>query len=419
MTACILPTANATMTATAGMAALVRGESVLPTGFAATPDRWLYSADSTQPKKEKPKRSKNRSLFVLEVRVSRLLAGQSIYEDVPPVRPPWAIRISGGMLMNRPIIALAFLASLLLLPTSSIASQAGTLGSDQAVRCNPPYADCDGRANNGCETNTQTDVNNCGACGTRCSLPNATNSCVNSTCQVSACSAGYRDCDGNPANGCETNVQTNVNNCGACGTVCSFPNATSACVNSNCRLSACSAGYGDCDANAANGCETNVQSDVNNCGACGTRCSLPNATSACVNSSCQVSACSAGSSDCDANPANGCEIRIQTDPHNCGVCGRECQFPNATTGCAMGNCTIAACSAGYNDCDNIPMNGCEIRIQTDPRNCGACGRVCQLPNATTTCANGSCAIASCSAGYLDCNGMPNDGCETHANSCSP
>jgi hypothetical protein len=315
MTACILPTANATMTATAGMAALVRGESVLPTGFAATPDRWLYSADSTQPKKEKPKRSKNRSLFVLEVRVSRLLAGQSIYEDVPPVRPPWAIRISGGMLMNRPIIALAFLASLLLLPTSSIASQAGTLGSDQAVRCNPPYADCDGRANNGCETNTQTDVNNCGACGTRCSLPNA--------------------------------------------------------------------------------------------------------TSACVNSSCQVSACSAGSSDCDANPANGCEIRIQTDPHNCGVCGRECQFPNATTGCAMGNCTIAACSAGYNDCDNIPMNGCEIRIQTDPRNCGACGRVCQLPNATTTCANGSCAIASCSAGYLDCNGMPNDGCETHANSCSP
>jgi hypothetical protein len=110
MTACILPTANATMTATAGMAALVRGESVLPTGFAATPDRWLYSADSTQPKKEKPKRSKNRSLFVLEVRVSRLLAGQSIYEDVPPVRPP----------------------------------------------CSAGYLDCNGMPNDGCETHANS-----------------------------------------------------------------------------------------------------------------------------------------------------------------------------------------------------------------------------------------------------------------------
>jgi hypothetical protein len=210
--------------------------------------------------------------------------------------------------MNRPIIALAVLASLLLLPTSSMA------GSPERRPCPIGYADCDGRPNNGCEVNIQTDVNNCGACGTVCSFPNATSACVNSTCQVSACSDGYGDCDANPANGCETNVQSNVSNCGACGRVCSLPNATSACENSSCRVSACSATY----------------------------------------------------SDCDGDPANGCESDIRNDPRNCGECGRVCQLPNAITGCLMGSCTIAACSAGYQDCNGMPQDGCEVRANSCP-----------------------------------------------------
>lgn len=35
--------------------------------------------------------------------------------------------------------------------------------------CMIGYSDCDGRANNGCETDSDNDVQNCGACGHRCS----------------------------------------------------------------------------------------------------------------------------------------------------------------------------------------------------------------------------------------------------------
>ena len=36
-----------------------------------------------------------------------------------------------------------------------------------------------------------------------------------------SCDPGYADCDGNPANGCETNLDTDTGNCGSCGTACS------------------------------------------------------------------------------------------------------------------------------------------------------------------------------------------------------
>ena len=132
------------------------------------------------------------------------------------------------------------------------------------------------------------------------------------------------------------------------------------------RAMKCPAGYADCDRTQSNKCETNIQTNANNCGACGKVCSLPNATSACVNGSCQVSACSGGHSDCDGNSANGCESNIQNDVSNCGACGRVCAFPHATAGCMNGNCTIAGCSAGYLDCNGMPQDGCEIRGSSCP-----------------------------------------------------
>ena len=67
----------------------------------------------------------------------------------------------------------------------------------------------------------QTDINNCGACGTVCSAgPNSIPACTAGQCQIAACSPGFANCDGIAANGCETNLNT-VANCGSCGHACS------------------------------------------------------------------------------------------------------------------------------------------------------------------------------------------------------
>src|SRR5262249_32571394 len=112
---------------------------------------------------------------------------------------------------------------------------------------------------------------NCGACGHVCVAANGTPTCNGGTCGISSCSAGFANCDGNPANGCETNTTTDVNNCGSCGQVCSPLNDTPACVNGVCA-SVCNAGFANCNGNPANGCETNITTDVNNCGSCGHIC---------------------------------------------------------------------------------------------------------------------------------------------------
>jgi Cys-rich repeat protein len=52
----------------------------------------------------------------------------------------------------------------------------------------------------------QKDANHCGACGTACTAAtNAQAACTSGACTV-ACTPGWADCDGNPANGCEWNV---------------------------------------------------------------------------------------------------------------------------------------------------------------------------------------------------------------------
>jgi hypothetical protein len=92
--------------------------------------------------------------------------------------------------------------------------------------------------------------------GVGCSIPNGVGSCVFGLCTVSFCNAGFSDCDGIEANGCETNINTSVNNCGQCGDPCVLPNANAACVAGQCTIAACLPGFFDCDGNAGNGCET-------------------------------------------------------------------------------------------------------------------------------------------------------------------
>jgi hypothetical protein len=69
---------------------------------------------------------------------------------------------------------------------------------------------------------TQTDENNCGACGVMCT---GGNQCTGGAC---GCPPGLKSC----GNQC-TNTDVDRNNCGACGTVCANGQA--------CLSGACSA----------------------------------------------------------------------------------------------------------------------------------------------------------------------------------
>src|SRR5207248_2179465 len=73
-------------------------------------------------------------------------------------------------------------------------------------------------------------------------------------------------------------------------------------------------------------------------------------------------------------------------------------------------CQVASCNAGWNNCDSQTANGCETPLNTNS-NCGACGTACALANAVSTCSTGSCQIASCNGGFADCDGLAVDGCE--------
>ena len=80
--------------------------------------------------------------------------------------------------------------------------------------------------------------------------------CVEGPRYETPCQAGYANCDGNAANGCEAILTEDEANCGACGTVCQGSgNAAGVCVSGSCGL-ACPVGYYDCDGNLANGCES-------------------------------------------------------------------------------------------------------------------------------------------------------------------
>jgi hypothetical protein len=56
-------------------------------------------------------------------------------------------------------------------------------------------------------------------------------------------------------------------------------------------------------------------------------------------------------------------------------------------------------------------DACSSNLDTDPKNCGACGHVCDLFGAFPSCVAGQCVIDTCAAGRVDLNGIASDGCE--------
>ena len=319
-------------------------------------------------------------------------------------------------------------------------------GSCQLGTCNQGFADCNLNAADGCETKLDQDIFNCGACGTVCSGVGGTPVCQAGKCQT-VCKAGAGDCTAAP--GCETNLGLDPTNCGTCGNICQLLNASSKCQGGTCQVSSCAKGFLDCDGNPADGCETDITT-MKNCGGCGVACDP--ATQFCQNQACTSIVCAAGSANCDGVAANGCETALGT-LQNCSGCGNACQAPaNSTATCSSFACGFT-CQAGFLDCDKNAANGCEVGDLTDTNNCGACGTkcavggscqagackcpgqtpmacqgacrdlasdvlncggcgtTCQIPNAAPACQAGACQIGSCNQGTANCDGQLGNGCE--------
>ncbi len=119
--------------------------------------------------------------------------------------------------------------------------------------------------------------------------------------------------------------------------------------------------------------------------------------------------CDEKDNDCDQEVDETYDLT--SDPQNCGQCGYLCQPDNAMGLCADSDCSIDLCVEGYLDCNEKATDGCEIHADQDEENCGECGEVCALDNATTVCLDGICTIGECDQYYSDVNNEPGDGCE--------
>lgn len=278
------------------------------------------------------------------------------------------------------------------------------MAGDCAFECDPGYADCDGDPANGCESMLR-ELDHCGRCGERCERPGAVASCATGTCQMLGCAPLFGDCDGDPGNGCEEDLSSSLTRCGGCDTACTtgVDNGEVACVEGRCRLT-CSPGFGNCDGDVTTGCEAALGS-ASSCGMCGVSCTDPEPLCQEVG---EGHACRA---TCTSGTLCGSScVDTTTDPGHCGGCGNACSSaPNALASCQGGSCALD-CASGWASCDGDMGNGCEASLSS-VTSCGGCGNVCPSgPNSEPTCTGGTCGLR-CAAGFADCNGLASDGCE--------
>lgn len=160
----------------------------------------------------------------------------------------------------------------------------GASGASGAGVCGPTTMDCNNNTADGCETTVSTDPVNCGTCGKKCAGgTNADPSCKAGLCFLQ-CKTGFSDCNKDEKDGCEITTNTDVNNCGKCGTKCApGPNGTAGCFDGVCGLT-CMGTFQDCDKIPANGCEADLKTDTKNCGGCGVTCPMGGS---CVNGGCE------------------------------------------------------------------------------------------------------------------------------------
>lgn len=134
---------------------------------------------------------------------------------------------------------------------------------------------------------------------------------------------------------------------------------------------------------------TPVTRDPENCGACGNRCGVGQV---CFQGACGTS-CGTGTTQCGPS----C-VDTKVDGQNCGACGTKC---SAGEVCSGGKCGLPCqagltmCTAGLDggvsdassDGGSVLGNPYCANLQSDDRNCGACGAACRVG---ASCVTGAC-----------------------------
>ena len=118
--------------------------------------------------------------------------------------------------------------------------------------------------------------------------------------------------------------------------------------------------------------------------------------------------CNGLDDDCNGVVDNGFDLT--SDRNNCGQCGNVCMLANATARCDARACIVDTCATGFGNCDGVQSNGCEKNLTNDVNNCGTCGYRCSNTGSTPSCVNGTCQYA-CAPGYYDLDGNLANGCE--------
>ena len=123
-----------------------------------------------------------------------------------------------------------------------------------------------------------------------------------------------------------------------------------------------------------------------------------------VRSYCPSDRCPPGHTTC-LNSKFLCDVDLRTDTENCGECGNSCRTGDAVGGkevytCVDGRCVMTCFEQDAMDCDGVPDNGCEAKT-SDNDNCGICGNKCA---ADKPCVNRGLADwgCGCRAGDLLC-----------------
>jgi len=225
---------------------------------------------------------------------------------------------------------------------------------DKATNCGGTCADLD------------KDAQHCGKCGVACGL--------GESCQLGACKPTCK-WPLFPCGGICVDMAHHPAHCGGCGKSCVLDKGTAACVGGVCQVVSCAKGFANCDGNAANGCESELLKSGANCGACGKTCNLHKAIPSCVAGKCVVTKCEPGYGDCNGDPKDGCEVHLGTSSAHCGKCGSAVK----STQLCCGGKPIAASSFAkdVNNCGGCG-NACKAG-QT------CCGGFCYTPSATKIC----------------------------------